>query len=349
MPEQKPPAVEPLATCTEQGLLLALAVDARAGVAYIGGSEGAVRAWQLNGSAQQSEPAYSGRGSWLAAIVLAGHEPLDPLAITGHYDGSLTWNRLRDGNLLRVVEQAHHGWVRDLALTADGERLVSVGNDMLVKVCDARDGKVIHTLAGHAPLTPQGYVSALYTVAVSPDGRMAASGDRAGEVRIWDIEQGKLIHQWRSAEFYTFDPEKRDRSIGGIRRLRFSPDGATLAIAGIGPVSNVDGFVGPARVELWDWQAVRRRIVLADSHQAVLNDVLFSSDSRQVIAAGGGDAGGVMLAWQADQEKAIAKLKPKGHAQRLAWAGEERIVAAGHEGVQLWDRAALLPKGAGVM
>lgn len=336
MPEAKSPAVEPLATCAEAGLLFALAFDARAQIAYFGGSEGAVRAWRFGDGAKQSEPAWDGRGAYIAAIVLAGDDPHEPVAITGHYDGSLTWHRTAGGELVRVVERAHAGWVRDLAISPDRERLVSVGNDMLVKVWDVRRGELIDTLAGHELHTPQGYVSALYTAAISPDGQYAASADRVVEVRIWHLDSGEQVNQWRAPEFYTFDPDKRDRSIGGIRRVRFSPDGATLALAGIGQISNVDGFVGPARIELWDWLAGTRKIVLSDSHNAVLNDVLFTADGRHVIASGGGDAGGLLARWQIDQEKPLAKVKPKGHAQRLAWLDETRFLAAGFEGVQLW-------------
>ena len=62
-----------------------------------------------------------------------------------------------------------------------------------------------------------------------------------------------------------------------------------LALAGIGQITNVDGFVGPSRLEVWDWQTGKRAASLQDSHQAVLNDVLWSSDGRKLTAAGGGD------------------------------------------------------------
>ncbi len=179
-------------------------------------------------------------------------------------------------------------------------------------------------------------------MAISPNGQFAASADRVGEIRVWDLDRGGIVARWRSAEFYTFDPEKRDRSMGGIRRVRFSPDGSTLAVAGIGQITNVDGFVGPARVELWDWRATKRVSVLSDSHNAILNDVVFSPAGQHVVAGGGGDGGGVLLSWQLGNEKPVQKVKLKGHIHRIAWATGDRLLTAGFEAVQLWSSAALI-------
>ena len=115
-------------------------------------------------------------------------------------------------------------------------------------------GDLVRTFAGHEPKTPEGFATAIYAIAASPDGKYLASGDRIGDVCLFEIETGKLLTRLAAPEFYTYDRQKRDRSIGGIRALRFLPDGR-LAIGGLGPVSNVDGFVGPARFEIWDWQA----------------------------------------------------------------------------------------------
>src|SRR5262249_8514508 len=150
---------------------------------------------------------------------------------------------------------AHEGWVRKLELAPAGDLVITVGDDMKVKVWDAATGSAVASQSGHEAKTPEGYLSALYALAVSPDGKYAASGDRAGFVKVWDPAAKQAVAESRAPEFYTFDAQKRARAIGGVRGLAFSPDGNRLAVSGIGPVTNVDGFVGPCRVELWDWQA----------------------------------------------------------------------------------------------
>ena len=58
--------------------------------------------------------------------------------------------------------------MRAVAVSADGRRAVSGGDDGTVRVWDLDAGTVLHTLTGH-----DGWVGA---VAVSADGRRAVSG-----------------------------------------------------------------------------------------------------------------------------------------------------------------------------
>ncbi|MFO0825642.1 MAG: hypothetical protein U0792_21400 [Gemmataceae bacterium] len=213
---------------------------------------------------------------------------------------------------------------------------MSVGDDMLVKVWDAGSGKLVASFSGHEPKTHEGFLSALYALAVSPDGKHAASGDRAGFVRVWDLAARKQIATFRAADFYTFDAQKRARAIGGIRGLAFSPDSSRLAISGIGPVTNVDGFVGPCRIDLWDWKAAKRVAVGQDKHQAILNHVTFTADGKWLIAAGGGDGGGALVFWPGN-DTAPYVAKPKGHLHTFAIGAELRLSAAGHGGFQVWQ------------
>ena len=69
------------------------------------------------------------------------------------------------------------------AVSADGRRAVSGGDDGTVRVWDLDTGALLHTLTGH-----DGGVNA---VAVSADGRRAVSGGSDdGTVRVWDLEEG---------------------------------------------------------------------------------------------------------------------------------------------------------------
>jgi WD40 repeat protein len=159
-------------------------------------------------------------------------------------------------------------------------------------------------------------------------------------VRVWETDTGREVAKFKSSAFYTFDGEKRNRSIGGVRRLRFSPDGKQLALSGIGQVTNTDGFVGPCRMEIWNWRASKRTAELQDSHQAVLNDVLWSADGRRLTAAGGGDGGGLLVVWDVAAKTPATKIKLKGHVHRLVpVGGGTLLIASGFEGVQVWDTA----------
>jgi WD40 repeat protein len=355
--EKKPAAPQPIVSASVEGALYASAVDQVEGRIFSGGSAGTWYSLDVNAPTPRLSP----RGhaaSYIGAMGIVGEATVRRELVVGRYDGSLVWHDLHDGSLVRTVA-AHAGWITDLdvfpaASEALGEALVTVGHDMLVKTWDARTGAPRSVFAGHKAETPEGYLSALYAVAASPREPIIASGDRVGEVRIWDLRTEREVAKFSCGDFYTFDAVKRDRSMGGVRRLRFSPDGTKLAVAGIGAVSNVDGFVGPNRLEVWDWWAGKRLAVLQDSHNGVLNDVRWTRDGKHLIAGGGGDAGGLLISWSVAElasggaiksdVKPLEKIKLKGHPHRLHLLdGDRSLAVVGFGSVQVWNMAALIP------
>ena len=63
--------------------------------------------------------------------------------------------------------------------------LVTCSEDRTVRVWNADNGAAVRTLSGHTD-----YV---YSIAVSPDGLLAASGSYDGEIRIWKLADGSLV------------------------------------------------------------------------------------------------------------------------------------------------------------
>lgn len=281
---------------------------------------------------------------YISALV-ALKEGGNSVIVSGSYDRQLIWWDAAAGKPLRSVE-AHQGWIRQVAPTPDGSRLVSVGDDMLVKVWDAVSGKLIRSLAGHALKTPQGHVTALYAVAVHPGGKIVASGDRHGEVRVWDIDTGKVRATFQVPTLYTYDPRQRKRSIGGIRTLAFSPDGNLLAAGGVGQIGNVDGLGGPIHMELWDWRRPEARLVTGAKRQnGIINHLLFHPEGEWLI--GGGGANGFLAFWKVkplpeaakDKKAAVPEhhLKFDGHAHRLVLdVARKRLYAAGYHKLDVW-------------
>lgn len=285
--------------------------------------------------------------------ALAWH---DGVVISAAYDHNLVWTKADTGEKLREVV-AHDGWVRDLVLVGN-DRLATVGDDMLLKIWNRQTGKLIHTCAGHEKQTPEGYLNSLYAVAASADGQQLAAGDRTGIVTIWNAETGEKLARLAAPTFYTFDAQKRARAIGGIRALCFLPDGK-LALGGIGQVSNVDGFVGPCRVEVWNWKEGKRSGVGTDKHQAIFNHLEYLPEEKLLIAAGGGDGGPILAFWDeslwqkpapagAPDVAPLFKAKPKSHIQHFVFdRTSQQLLAAGHNGLQVWAFTPAPPKAEG--
>ena len=78
-----------------------------------------------------------------------------------------------------VLQTGHAGAIHTLAISPNGEWLVSGGQDSTLKIWNLRSGNLLLTLYGHS-----GKVT---DVAISPDGRYVASASEDGTARLWDV------------------------------------------------------------------------------------------------------------------------------------------------------------------
>jgi len=335
------------APCTFFGM----AYDAVSNRAYCGGDDNLVYVFDLATAAKKFEPVAKWNGghdnyiSCVVAIERAGKK----LVVTGGYDKNLVWWNPDKGEVVRTVP-AHGGWVRDLIATPDGSKLISCGDDMLVKVWDADTGKPIATLDGHAKLTPQGHVTALYALAISRDGQLVASADRHGDVRVWNLADGKQIGAFAAPTLYTYDARQRKRSLGGIRAVAFSPDASLIAVGGMGQVDNVDGLAGKVRLEVWEWRKPLARFTSgAENHTGMIGALQFHPKEPWLVGSGGGGDNAFVAFWKTDvipaeidpKQKADPvknhRIKGDGFFHRLATLpGGTEFVTAGHKKFIVW-------------
>ena len=76
----------------------------------------------------------------------------------------------------------HEGPVKNLAVDANGARLVSAGADTTVRLWNLRAGGACTILRGHR--------DSVEAVAFSPDGTCIASASTDRSVRVWDAQNG---------------------------------------------------------------------------------------------------------------------------------------------------------------
>jgi WD40 repeat protein len=104
-------------------------------------------------------------------------------------------------------------------------------------------------------------------LAFSPDGRLLASGDLSGVVKVWDVAT-------RTGRATLLASEERDFAEEAAATV-FAPDGRTLAVA-----------VGRA-VQLWD-VATGKRLASREGHEGKVICLVFAPDGTR-LASGGYD------------------------------------------------------------
>ena len=139
---------------------------------------------------------------------------------------------LYSGQTLRLT--GHTGPVRAVVFNPKGGYLVTASVDGTAFGWDVHSGQKVFNLgaAGDAPLL---------SLAISPGGTFAATGDTAGSIRIWGIPGGSVLGEQQHT------PQKK------VEGLAFSADGHTLASA-----SQDD-------IKLWDVTAsgfIRERLAI---------------------------------------------------------------------------------------
>ena len=114
-----------------------------------------------------------------------------------------------------LLQRGHDGPVPLLAVTADGDRLISGGSDSAVKVWRLGDRMLTRALHAHTVGVSAG--------AMSGDGRYLATGDPNGQLYVHDLAEGRSL---------AAVPAQKQ----GIEQVAFLPDGSKFATLSAGVV-----------------------------------------------------------------------------------------------------------------
>ncbi|MFG3054030.1 helix-turn-helix domain-containing protein [Kitasatospora sp. NPDC048239] len=235
-------------------------------------------------------------------------------------DRAATANR---GNLARaLVSEAQRSADRDpyaaLLQSVEARRVATAGVPELRR--QAEDA-VLSTQSQYLSGRIGGFEWGVNALALSPDGRLVATGDSQGQVALWDAHTRTLV------------AELQDHVGKPVQDVRFSPDGSLLAAA-----ITLDQT---RRVRLWrvaDRQALPSPVMPPSptGRSTVAKRVAFSQDGA-LLAAGSSDTDlpGRIWIWRTDAGAAPPVRTLTGHSgviQGLGFGPGHRLASVATDG-----------------
>ena len=255
--------------------------------------------------------------------------------------------------ILRIETARHNSRMNDAATDRAGHLLLTVGDDKTARVWSLPDLRPIGVLRPAIGPRAEG---ALYAVAISPDGALAAVGGYRAEVLLFDLRSRNILRRWAdqpdSVLSLAFSPDGTRIAVGlgaqGVRILR-SADGTVLAedrdftggVYGLDFAS--DGRLAASSldggVRLYDAQgALRARVATSAGHRPT--HLRFNRDGT-LLAIGFNDA-------MAVEVRSGSTLDLRGRPSTAGLTGRSfEAVAWSADGQTLYAGGATVVKGAG--
>ena len=242
----------------------------------------------------------------------------------------------------------HEQGANDVDFISNGAQLVSVGQDQKIKIWDVESGVELLMLEDVAPL---------YTVTVSPDERLIATGGRDGVAKVWEIESGEILFTLTGhtdiVSYVAFSPDSKYLATGSIdgstKIWDISPEGVSewLTVAGhTRVVMNTDYSSDGQKIATasWDknaivWDAINgEKLLTIQRFDEALGSIAFSSDQAQIVT---GDHSGTVKVWNADTGKLIQSFlahNTSGDIDAKFSPDGKMIGSGGADGIaRLWD------------
>ena len=254
-------------------------------------------------------------------------------------------------NRLKTLK-AHKGGVNSLAISSDGEMLVSAsGKDDIIKIWELPGGKLLNTLSEESPAL--GYLSVIF----SEDGKLIVSGSRDGLVRLWSLPEGELLKSLKEHRGYVYSvcisPDGKILASGAldhtiklwqlpeeallktlsghlheVKSVAFSPDGKLLASCSIN-----------REIKIWqisDGSLLKTLVSPSDSFLGYFKSLIFSPDGNLLISS---LADGTVIMWQMPEGKLFKVLS--GHydaVTSLAFSSDGKLLASASKDktIKLW-------------
>ena len=281
------------ATHSRSVLGVAASADGRRGVSVA--EDSTIIAWDLETRQVLVRELYSEFAFYHVAMFADGQG-----AVSASADGSLdVWNL--DPNWVpankyqtRIGGHCQPNYMENVygvALTADGQRVLSAHADKTLKVCELKTGRVLQNLTGHS--------ECVRSVAVVASGEWAISASDDKTLKIWDLENGSELVTLKGHTY-------------SVKGVALSPDGRRAVSAS-----------ADQTLKIWDLESARELLTLT-GHLGSVNAVAISPDGRRVVSA---SADKTIKVWDLTTGKEMATFNCDTEALCCAFYGEGDVIA----------------------
>ena len=247
--------------------------------------------------------------------VTTGTSPIEVVAVSP--DGQRIVGVSEDGGAV-VWTPGRNGVVRlngkvqrrsRPVFSADGRRVLAIGEDDIPRMLDAETGAMLKEYRGHD--------GRVYSADLSPDGTQVVTGGEDATVRLWDSASGAQRHRLTGHK-------------ARLGTVQFSPDGRRIVSSGAG----VDDKDDP-RALVWSVDGAPQMQLEGAVRQ--LEAGAFSRDGRMIVGEG---EGGKATIWNAQSGKRLADFDTtRTLGLRGSFSADGgRLITTGDDGsAQLWD------------
>lgn len=229
----------------------------------------------------------------------------------------MVWD-LETGSVLHTLD-GHHAHVAVLAVTPDGERIITAARDGSLMVWDLQRGRKLNTLVeeklslgdqvrqsfgipvvgNYRQLLTKSHPSTVRCVAVTPDSMKLLTGSDNGSLRMWDLIWGKLLQTITVQTTGTHGRAQRNHR--ALSAVAVAPDGKRALSAS-----------DDRTLHLWDLETGREMRVLK-TPAGQITFLAFMPDGRRAVSVSGTED--TIRLW--DLESAEEFRPPLTHSQAV--------------------------------
>jgi WD40 repeat protein/tRNA A-37 threonylcarbamoyl transferase component Bud32 len=243
-------------------------------------------------SASPVSSSRSNSGEKSGAVPRVSNPPSKPpVPISG---GGFKGGHTSDRHSLMTLA-GHSRWVTAVAISANGQHVVSGGLDDRIRVWNLETGELLNTLMGHT--------KPVNSLVISSDGQLLVSGSDDHTIRIWNLQTGMPLHTLvghsrdvnalalhaggqllasggddRTARLWKFptgEPLRAFSNLAGmIRAVAMTPDGQLLASGGL-----------DNQIKLWSLKTGELAQTFSRSHFGAINALAISPTGKLLISA----------------------------------------------------------------